>query len=218
MYLDAADKDSYSGTGTSWDDLSGNENNGTLTNGPSFLPSVNGGVISFDGVDDFGLGSISSTTFSGAHSIGCWFYRRSVTQWSGLFSNNVGTTSCSILTFIDNSNRIGTNQAGIDATAITVDLGADHLNKWIYCVIVYTGATSGSPVNVYAYEDGNLLTATGNLYWNLSTHNQYYVGRHFTGATQILNGNIPIVQVYNRALSATEVAQNYNAQKLRFGL
>jgi hypothetical protein len=218
LNLDSANKDSYPGTGTTWTDLSGNGYNNTLNNGVAFMSNVNGGVLSFDGTDDFGIGSISSTIFSGAHSIGCWFYRRSVTEWAGLFSNNVGTASCSILTFISTTNSIGTNQAGVNGTSIAIDLGADHLNKWIYCVIVYTGATNGSQVNVYAYEDGNLLTATGNLYWNLSTHNQYYVSRHWTGATQILNGNIPVVQVYNRALSATEIAQNYNAQKTRFGL
>jgi hypothetical protein len=52
LALDAADKNSYKGTGTLWNDLSGNVNNGTLTNGPSFNNS-NGGTISFDGTDDY---------------------------------------------------------------------------------------------------------------------------------------------------------------------
>jgi hypothetical protein len=201
-----------------WNDVSGGGNNATLTNGPTFSSYINGGILSFDGTDDFGLGSIPSSTFSGASSIGCWFYRRSITFWAGLFSNNVGTTSCNLLTFINNTDIIGINQAGVNGAYVGIDLGADHLNKWIYCVLVLTGSTNGSQVNVYAYEDGNLLTATGNLYWTLTTHNQYYVGRHFSGAVQILDGNIPVIQVYSRALSSTEVAQNYNAQKARFGL
>jgi hypothetical protein len=201
-----------------WNDVSGGGNNATLTNGPTFSSYINGGILSFDGTDDFGLGSIPSSTFSGASSIGCWFYRRSITFWAGLFSNNVGTTSCNLLTFINNTDIIGINQAGVSGAYVGIDLGADHLNKWIYCVLVLTGSTNGSQVNVYAYEDGNLLTATGNLYWTLTTHNQYYVGRHFSGAVQILDGNIPVIQVYSRALSSTEVAQNYNAQKARFGL
>jgi hypothetical protein len=218
LTLDAANSLSYPGSGTSWYDLSGNGYYNTLTNGPTFLPNVNNGVISFDGVDDYGIGSIPSSTFSGASTIGCWFYRRSVTQWSGLFSNNVGTTSCALLTFIDSTNIIGINQAGVSPTYIGIDLGADHLDKWIYCVLVLTGSANGSAVNVYAYKDGDLLTSTGNLYWGLTTHNQYYVGRHWTGGTQILNGNIPVIQVYNKALSAAEVAQNYNSTKSRFGL
>jgi hypothetical protein len=209
-----------SGTFTpyTWNDVSGNGFNSTLTNGVEFTSYQNGGVLSFDGTDDFGLGSISASTFSGASTISCWFYRRSITEWAGLFSNNVGTTSCNLLTFIYDTNIIGINQAGVSATYVGIDLGADHLNKWIYCVLVLAGSTNGSAVNVYAYKDGNLLTSTGNLYWSLTTHNQYYVGRHFSGATQILNGNIPVVQVYNRALSVAEVTQNFNAQRNRFGV
>ena len=209
-----------SGTFTpyTWNDVSGNGFNSTLTNGVEFTSYQNGGVLSFDGTDDFGLGSISASTFSGASTISCWFYRRSITEWAGLFSNNVGTTSCNLLTFIYDTNIIGINQAGVSATYVGIDLGADHLNKWIYCVLVLAGSTNGSAVNVYAYKDGNLLTSTGNLYWSLTTHNQDYVGRHFSGATQILNGNIPVVQVYNRALSVAEVTQNFNAQRNRFGV
>ena len=52
MALDAADKNSYIGSGTVWNDVSGNGNNGTLTNGPTFS-NANGGCIVFDGVDDY---------------------------------------------------------------------------------------------------------------------------------------------------------------------
>lgn len=198
-------------------DITGRGNNGTLTNGPVFTLG-NGGSLSFDGTDDNVLGTIPSSTFSGAHTICCWFYRRTVTEWSGLFSNNVNTTSCSIFTFIGTSNFLGANQAGVNGTAIAVDLGADHLNKWIYAVITYAGSTNGSVVNVYAYKDGSLLTATGSLYWNLSTSSSYYVGRHWAAALQILNGFIPQVSIYNRALTAAEIQQNFNATRGRYGV
>jgi hypothetical protein len=107
---------------------------------------------------------------------------------------------------------------GVSATSIAVDLGSDHLNKWIYAVITYGGVTNGSNVNVYAYKDGSLISASGNLYWNLSTTSSYYVGRHWTSGMQVHDGFIPHVSLYNRALTAQEVAQNYNAQKSRFGL
>jgi hypothetical protein len=203
--------------GTTLTDLSGNGNTGTLVNGVGYN-SGNGGSLSFDGTDDYILGTIPSSTFSGAHSICCWFYRETVTEWAGLFSNNVNTTSCSIFTFITTSNSLGTNQAGVNGTSIAVDLGADHLNKWIYAVITYAGSTNGSAVNVYAYKDGSLLTATGSLYWNLSSSSSYYIGRHWTSGSQILDGFIPQVSIYNRALTAAEIQQNYNATKSRYGL
>ena len=217
MSLDAGNPVSYEGSGTTWKDLTSNGNNNTLFNGPTFS-NINGGVISFDGTDDYGLGTIPSSTFTGAHSIGCWFYRRTVTQWAGLFSNNVNTSSCSLLTFIDSTNKIGINQAGVSATDISIDLGSGHLNKWIYCVLVVSGVSNGSPVNVYAYMDGSLLTSSGNLYWNISTSSSYYVARHWASGSQILDGFIPQVSVYNRALTLQEVSQNYNATKARFGL
>ena len=216
LALDAADKNSYSGSGTTWRDLSGNTNNNTLTNGPTFN-SANGGSIVFDGVDDFCQGTIPSSAFSSAHSICCWFYRNTITNWSALFSNNVGTNSCSILTFIDGTNFLGINQVGVQAANIAMDIGS-HLNRWIYATITFAGASSGNTVTVYVYKDGSLLTNSGPLYWNLSTGTSYYIGRHYQTEVQILNGNIPSVSVYNRALSASEIAQNYNAQKSRFNL
>jgi len=52
LHLDAANRKSYPGTGTTWTDLSGLNNNGTLTNGVSYQ-SVNQGAFNFDGIDDF---------------------------------------------------------------------------------------------------------------------------------------------------------------------
>jgi Concanavalin A-like lectin/glucanases superfamily len=203
---------------TTWTDLSGNNNSGSLVNGPTFNSANNGSIV-FDGSTTHILGAIPSSTFSGAHSICCWFNRKTVRQWSGLFSNNVGVISSAILTFIDSTNIIGTNQAGVNASYIGIDLGADHLNKWIYCVLAVSGATNGSAVNVYAYKDGSLLTSTGSLYWTLNiSSTNYFIGRHYSNVTQIHDGSISNVQVYNRALTAQEVLQNYNGQKSRFNL
>jgi hypothetical protein len=215
LCLDAANSKSYPGSGTTWTDLSGRGNNGTLVNGVGYSGS-NLGSLSFDGVDDNVLGTITSSTFTGPHSICCWFYRNTVKQWSALFSNNVNTTSCSIFTFINTTNNLGTNQAGISGTSISVDLGADHLNKWIYGVITFAGVSNGSAVNVYAYKNGSLLTASGSLYWNMSSSSSYYIGRHWTSDTQIHDGFIPQVSIYNRALTAQEIQQNYNALKSRY--
>ena len=218
LNLDAAVDASYSG-GTTWRDLTGG-NNGTLTN-MTFADNYNtdnGGLLRFDGTNEHIVGSIASSTFTSAHTICCWFYRISRTQWSALFSNNVNTTSCSILTFINDTDRIGTNQAGVNATAIAVNLSTDYFNKWIYAAITYAGVSSGSSVSVYAYKSGSLLTSTGSLYWNMSSGSSYYIARHWASANQIHNGYIPQVSVYNRALTSDEVARNYNATRHRFGV
>jgi len=218
LCLDAADKKSYPGTGTVWTDRSGNGNNGTLTNGPTFS-GANGGSLNFDGTNDHVFGSIPSSNFSGPHTICCWFYRRSVTQWSALFSNNTNTYSSSILTFINSTNSLGINQAGVNAASVSVDLGSDHLNKWIYGVVTYGGITSGSPINVYAYKNNSLLSSSGVLYWNMLSSSSYYVGRHYYEVTSlILDGLIPQVTLYNRVLTPQEIQQNFNATRGRFGI
>jgi hypothetical protein len=215
LSLDAGNIASYPGTGVIWSDLSGNGNTGTLTNGPIYNSS-NSGYITFDGTDDHVLGNISTSFFTGAHTISCWFYNRSVVGWASPFSNNTTNNGCSILTFSGTGTFLGANQAGINGTTIGVELGSDHINRWIYATIVYSGVTSGSVVTVYAYKNDTLLTGGGTLYWNLSTSSSYYLGRHFSGGNYI-NGHIANVSVYNRALTTSEIEKNYNALKSRFG-
>jgi hypothetical protein len=215
LSLDAGNVASYPGTGVIWSDLSENGNTGTLTNGPIYNSS-NSGYITFDGTDDHVLGNISTSFFTGAHTISCWFYNRSVVGWASPFSNNTTNNGCSILTFSGTGTFLGANQAGINTTTIGVELGSDHINRWIYATIVYSGVTSGSVVTVYAYKNDTLLTGGGTLYWNLSTSSSYYIGRHYSGGHYI-NGHIANVSVYNRALTASEIEQNYNSLKGRFG-
>ena len=214
--LDAGSERAYAGSGTTAYNII-DKTSISLVNGVGFSTS-NGGTWTLDGSDDYLQGTITASNFSGASTIGCWFYRETVTSWSGLVSNNVNIFSGAILTFNGTSNQIGINNAGVSANGVYVDLGSNHLNKWIYCVLVLSGSTSSSAVKVYAYEDSVLTTNTGSISWNLNTTSNYYIGRHYTSGVQILDGNIPIVQIYNRALTDAEVEQNYNAQKSRFGL
>jgi hypothetical protein len=119
-----------------------------------------------------------------------------------------------MLSFFGSSSNLGTQLSS--EAAVSVDLGADHRGKWIYATIVYSGATINSALAIYAYKDGELLTATGSLYWNLSTNASYYIGR-WNMNSYYFHGYIAQVAVYNRALTAAEVDQNYNSLKGRFG-
>ena len=197
-----------------WYDRTANGNNASFYNEPVYA-DTNKGYFEFDGADTYMQGSIDSSTFSGASSVSCWFNRHSVTSWSGLFSNNVSQTSAVLLTFNGTSNQVGINRSGVSAVTIGPTL-SNYLNKWIFCTLVLAGSTSGSSILVYVYQDGNLSTTGGTLYWDLNTSSNYYIGRHYTTATQIHDGYISQVLVHNKALSADEVAQNYNATKGRY--
>jgi hypothetical protein len=85
LCLDAANRKSYSGTGTTWSDLSGNNYNGTLTNGPTFN-GANGGSIVFDSTDDFvNVGNIGTIT---SFTVLVWCYPTSVINFRNVLDCN----------------------------------------------------------------------------------------------------------------------------------
>lgn len=224
LYLDAGNRMSYPGSGTTWSDLSGQGNNGTLQSSPVFN-SANQGNISFDGVAAY----ISTTTNLGSnplpiHTFSVWF-RTSVASGKkiiGVENNQTGTGS----TLYDRTIYMGTDGKiyyGVYdntlAHRVISSLSTLNDNNWHNAVGICTGANLNS-----LYIDGIFNSSiTGNAYSSYTTSyirlGSYWLAAGWTNGTQgYFTGNIANVQVYNRALSAQEVAQNYNATKTRFGL
>jgi hypothetical protein len=84
LNLDAAKTDSYPGTGSIWRDLSGNSNNGTLTNGPTFSGIGKQASIVFDGSDDkvyCGSGSTIDFNVSQSFTTCCWAYLTAISGY-----------------------------------------------------------------------------------------------------------------------------------------
>jgi hypothetical protein len=223
LYLDAANSKSYPGTGTLWNDLSGNNNTGTLTNGPTFS-SANKGSIVFDGSDDVVNGTIAGSIFAGNFTQSAWVYKLNANQiWQGVFTNSSPQTNNTyLMTFGNGSvtapfNSVGANQVGVAENGIFLDIGT-HINKWLYIIMT----KSSSTLNIYCYKDGSLLQNSGTITWNggnFATTNNYQLARHWSAGGVIpLQGNISQVSIYNRALSPNEVSQNYNATKGRYSL
>jgi|GEM_PF-605558 prepilin-type N-terminal cleavage/methylation domain-containing protein len=228
LNLDAGDTSSYSGSGTNWIDLVGNDNNGTLVNGVNYN-STNGSLV-FDGSDDMVEGSIDGNIFTSNFTQTAWIYKSNADlskPWQGIFTNSVassffGTNNTYLMTFGNGSpeaplNSVGVNQVGASADGVFLDIGT-HINKWLYIVITKTG----SSLNIYCYKDGSLLQSSGTIYWNggnFATTNNYQIGRHWSGGDVTpFQGNIAQISIYNRALTAAEIQQNYNAKKGSFGL
>jgi hypothetical protein len=213
MYLDAADKDSYSGTGTSWDDLSGNENNGTLTNGPSFLPSVNGGIFDFDGVDDWvDCGNILNYT-SEPFSFGYWVNFDSFTTnasgqgpivfYKGAFNNRGYYVQHGSTTFSFVTSQLG-------AVQTTSGTGVNTVGVWYYVVITRNGAS------VRTYVNGVDTTSSAGSHVDPASSSENFRLAVYSNSIW-MNGKISNFTNYNRTLTATEVLQNFNTQKQRFG-
>ena len=221
LHLDAAQLRSYPGSGTAWTDLSGTGNNGTLTNGPTFN-SGNGGSIVFDGINDYvNVGMNNFPSGSSSRTLSAIFRVTSVSGGKELFGfgQNTGIGSRYAL-WIDGSNTIGIEFAG---SGVVTSSWAG-VNNWIHLTAVLP-STNGFSTLIYVNGIQPSTTTLGSD-GTINTPSAGSGGVCYVGAVagalaffpHIFPGNVANVLVYNRALTATEVLQNYNAIKSRFGL
>jgi len=215
LALDAGNTKSYPGSGTSWTDLSGNGNNGTLTNGPTYS-SANGGSIVFDGVDDYSTGNINVTLGITNVSINCWV-NISTTSKKGAFLKVGGGGNAGYALGVGNDTMDfnGNEILGLFTKVRWVDTNTSYGTGWKYVTLVLNASSVPS-----IYVDSTLIGSYSGLTPN-SPDSFYYVGRNVGDEPQgarAFNGNIAQVSIYNRALTAEEVQQNFNALRGRFGI
>jgi hypothetical protein len=218
LALDAANTKSYISGSTIWRDLSRNNNNGTLINGPTFNPN-NGGSIVFDGIDDFiNCGSNNIINTGNAFTVGFWVNMN-------LMPSNV----TSPITIKSNANdflilissRLGyegisIGSGGTWAQGRTGTISSFFLQQWVYITVTYNGTGTSTLSNFNIYENAVNKTLTPGTPGLISQSTSTIIG--FINSGNTLNGKISNFTIYNRALSAQEVLQNYNATKTRFGL
>ena len=220
LCLDAANKLSYPGSGTAWTDLSGNSYNGTLTNGPTFSAG-NLGSISFDGTNDYVDTVNTGTTFQFANvtfTVSLWI-KTSAT--SGVIISKGATASTAGWLFqFDSAGTVSGTTKGSDGTNTynRTSIATVNNNTWRNIVAVYTTNTTTLASNTTSiYIDGVLSNGTGTLGGLVyaTTTDTVQIGRRPSGA--YWSGSVSNLLIYNKALSAAEVLQNYNATKSRFG-
>jgi hypothetical protein len=226
LALDAADKNSYPGSGTTWRDLSGNGLNGTLTNGPTFN-SANGGSIVFDGVDDYTNISYNSNLNASTWTLSVWFkLNPGYEELDTIVTRTYYSPELTINYYIDcgliaqNKFRIGSykfspvaDQNITSSTTVTSTIG-----KWTN-IVGYR--TSDFKVGVFV----NGVFETESTFSSVDFSSTNINSGMTIGALSLsgvlgrfTNGTVANTQLYNRALSASEILQNYNAQKSRFNL
>lgn len=219
LALDAADKNSYPGSGTSWYDLSNNVNTGTLTNSPTFS-NTNGGCIVFDGVDDYiNCGNNSSLKLTGDITIDTWIYiSANPSDWvriCGIGSSDGGSGNRMYGLWYNGTNASVTRnllwQRYSPGTQIYPTTVALSLNTWYYVSVT----TNGSLHTLYL-NNLSIGTTTSAGPWTTNTVDNVTIG--YAGFHTYHTGRIGLIRIYNRALTATEVLQNYNVSKTRFGL
>jgi len=213
LNLDASRKSSYN-TGTTWTDLSGNSLNGTLTNGPIF-GTAGDGNITFDGINDFVSLPDSSILQPSNITISTWFklnqYGTNYVYGNanacvirkGMYGYEISVRQDGKLSVFAYSDVNTQNQYLIDSIS---------LNTWYNVVLTF----GNSQMKVYINNTlvGTYATNTNSLYY---AGGGISIGRQAHWDMYYFNGNIASTLIYNRVLSSTEITQNYNATKTKFG-
>jgi hypothetical protein len=217
LSLDAADKLSYKGSGTTWTDLSGNGNTGTLTNGPTFSAGNMGSVV-FDGTNDY-VGFTYNSIFNPPSNI-------SVSLWVRLTVNNASirtlielSVSTDELYFIYWRGDLSpkrwwyglrqSNNTYVETNSTSTDFS---INTWYNIALVADSSTGLFSFYINGILD-NSIAYNGTL---KQTASSLSIGADAGASRRYLIGNISNTLIYNRALSAAEILQNYNATKSRF--
>ena len=208
LALDAGNTKSYPGSGTTWSDLSGNSNSGTLTNGPTFNSDNNGSIV-FDGSDDVvSISDSSSIDVTPTVTISSWI------NPSGFGGGNYGRiidSQDSYNFFLDNTTSSGTNAIRYwpnTGDALSVN-NVVTLNEWANFTVVHSGS------NVVIYKNGISIGTSGSFSTLPSTSSGLTIGNRDDNAREF-EGKISQVLVYDTALTAAEVKQNYDALKGRY--
>ena len=202
--VDAGSERSYPGSGTTTTSLVGSST-GTLSNGVAYV-SGNGGSWDFDGVDDY-----IDTTFTlpaGNRSMDFWVYYNTLSSTSGGGYSLMGVQQSGgkYLYSGIQSNGSGYSYAGNTGGSYSYTFSAA---TWYHITLTMGSGTSRNYVN-------GEQVATKTYTSSSASTTEVMIGA--INQQHEIDGLIPLTRVYNKELSATEVTQNFNAQKSRFGL
>jgi hypothetical protein len=228
LYLDAANNRSIVSGSTTWFDLSRNGNTGSLINGPAYS-SANGGVLSFDGSNDYiSFGSTTVGSFNNSiFSFGAWFYFNGVSQNGSILVKRNDTPFNQYNMGIKNDAQVGGN-----GTKLTLFLNPDgNSNTALYTAFNYSLPAAGwyhgmcvvNSTTQRLYVNGALvLSDTKNysgLTFNMAGDPLYVGAMNLSDVPSVFfSSNIASAFLYSIALSEREIRQNYHATKGRYGL
>lgn len=223
FYLDAANKKSYAGTGTSWNDLSGNNNTGTLTNGPTFNAS-NGGSIVLDGTNDYiNINDATILEPSTNITIEAAFRMSSKSLYNTIVVKPVNGPPWSS-PYASYMLRVQTAELQIGMALDNVWQFANHTFNYATNTFYHVAYTYNISGNKAFYLNGSSVTLSNDTIGS-ATSITYGTPPLLIGAGygsspvgEFFSGNIYFVKIYNTFLTSSQVLQNYNAIKSRFNL
>jgi hypothetical protein len=209
LQLDAANPKSYPGSGTVWTDLSGNSNDGTLTNGPTF-DNGNGGNFVFDGINDYvstelelPSPSTTSTTFD------IVFRYNGSSAYRGLMGASSYRSSGFSIGFM--------GQTSIMVTYNASDLSYEP--TWTYdSSVISQGTFVFDGRNITAYRNGSVISTHTASFDVVANYSGIQIARNLQGGWGVSQVDVYSVKVYNQPLSEAEIQQNFEAMRGRYGI
>jgi len=220
LNLDAGNPYSYAGSGATWYDASGNSNNATLINSPTYSVD-NGGLLNWASASSqYATVAMNSGLRVANITQEVWVFLNSTADQVFIGSQYGTSSNNSFALWVSGGTfYFGVNVGG---TFYNSASSAPSTSTWYHLVHTYNGTTQ------YLYINGVLVTtynsaASGNITYDTS-NTLLAIGADFNGTgynvgpSAYTNGKMPVVRIYNIALSAAQVLQNYNATKGRFGL
>jgi len=216
LYYDPSNSSSYSGSGTTINDLSGNGLSGTMSNITFTSP-----YFSFNGTSS--QVSVADNTLlepgSGDWSIEFWVNHSVLAGSSRVLIGKTDGGNAADWGYGLRSGAPGNTfmEIGNGSTSITSPSSTLSINTWYQVVGVWTNVASNS---LALYINGSFIGSNSHSFTSIkNTTSPLYLGSFNGGQfSQWLNGRMGVVRMYNKALTGSEVLQNYNADKSKYGL
>lgn len=211
LHLDAANPKSYPGSGTTWNDLSGNGYDGTLVNGVGYSAD-NNGYFTFEGSTQTIALSTYPQVYAGSVTFSGWYYFTTSNTRDVLYSNYTATPTVSFERHTSDRLRMYWNNGVNDIYTPDNVVPAE---TWHFICMIRNKETS----QFQFYVNGQMVHNPNVSAADLSSVNgPYRIGRDTRTDFTALGGYCAGVCIYNRTLSALEIQQNFEALRGRYGI
>jgi hypothetical protein len=216
MYLDAGNKNSYSGSGSMWTDLSPNGNNGTLVNGVGYTSDVGGG-LTFNGTTQYVTVPYNSFNFNVCSIIYVAKLDSTPNSRNTVFSQYYGGNGAQFEISNSGSIRSGFRQAAAATPENDPGSNGNTASTTTYFHITVTHNTSDSSRTKH-YLNGNIIgVGTNSTQTDINGNDVINIGRN-TNTSLYFKGSIYLVMMYSRLLNNAEILSNYYSIKSRFSI
>jgi hypothetical protein len=204
--------------GNKWVDVSGNSSTGTITNGQSYTSGING-YFTYDGTSNYvTIPNSTALQVADTFTISAWVYPTSLAGRYGIFSTRVVNTAGSWQLEVGTATGAGVGRVAVTGLSTWIFESVDNAvstNNWYHiCFVKTNNATQGGTL----YVNGTQISSVQTTAYTILNNSDNKVIAQGTNSSQYFSGRISVVSLYNVALTSTQVTQNFNATRGRYGV